>query len=76
MDNHRVAFTFRDRTGAICNEEHSNSTLYRSQQDGNSRRGTGTARDPWEPIAPKNAGSLVTHRKLSLIPDPAKSRRS
>jgi hypothetical protein len=76
IDTHRVTFTFRDRTGAVCNEEHSNSALYRTQQDGNARRGTGRTRDPWEFAASTNGGNLsaLTNRKLKLAVDPPAKR--
>jgi hypothetical protein len=57
-DSHRVTFIFRDRSGALCSEEHSNSALYKTQQDGNANRGSGRPRDPWEFSAPKNAEKL------------------
>ena len=62
LDNYRVAFTFRGMRGQIYNEEYSTAELYRSQQNGNLLRGTGTSRDPWtmaQPRAAKRQAALM-----------------
>ena len=76
MNSYRAALTFRNATGKICDEEHSTSALYRSQQDENSRRGTRRTRDAWETIRPSNAANLLTsnNRKFKLLTDPVLKR--
>ena len=76
LDNYRVTFTFRDSTGAIHNEEHSTPALYRSQQDNNLLRGSGTTRDPWRFAAPRDAtrGAALLKGQFKLMSDRASKR--
>lgn len=77
LDNYRVTFTFRDSKGEIANEEHSTPALYRSQQDGNSLRGSGRTRDPWTIHQPRGAvwRGATTKGKFRLMPDGTPPRK-
>jgi hypothetical protein len=78
LDNNKAAFTYRDAQGTVYHEEHSTPSLYRSQQDSNLARGTGTTRDPWTLHVPRAAARAdsAAQGKFRLMSDGFPKRRT